>query len=79
LSEDHWEAIRALQSFFARHEDTSINLRELHDALDEKFHQKGGIKYLYTIFPGGPVNQACKIAGITPPPGSANLSFGSVG
>jgi sulfur relay (sulfurtransferase) DsrC/TusE family protein len=38
LGEEHWSALRALQEYFARHEPTGINLRELHDALDEKFH-----------------------------------------
>jgi tRNA 2-thiouridine synthesizing protein E len=75
---DHWEAVRALQDYFTRHADTGINARELHDALDEKFHAKGGIKYLYTLFPRGPVAQGCRIAGLEPPAGSENASFGSV-
>jgi tRNA 2-thiouridine synthesizing protein E len=75
---DHWEAVRALQGYFARHADTGINARELHDALDERFHAKGGIKYLYTLFPSGPVAQGCRVAGLEPPPGSENTSFGSV-
>ena len=75
---DHWEAVRALQDYFARHADSGINARELHDALDEKFHAKGGIKYLYTLFPRGPVAQGCRIAGLEPPAGSENASFGSV-
>ena len=75
---DHWEAVRALQDYFARHADAGINARELHDALDEKFHTKGGIKYLYTLFPRGPVAQGCRIAGLEPPAGSENASFGSV-
>ena len=79
LAEDHWEAIRALQSYFAHHEDeTTINLRELHDALDEHFHQKGGLKYLYTLFPGGPIAQSCRLAGLKAPFIAADRSFGSV-
>jgi tRNA 2-thiouridine synthesizing protein E len=77
-SSDHWEAVRALQDYFARNADTGINARELHDALDEKFHARGGIKYLYTLFPRGPVAQGCRIAGLEPPAGSENSSFGSV-
>ncbi|MBN4080037.1 TusE/DsrC/DsvC family sulfur relay protein [Beggiatoa alba] len=78
LSDDHWELVNALQSYFSQHGDKRISLRLLHDALDERFHQKGGLKYLYTLFPGGPISQACGIAGIAPPPGAVNLSFGSV-
>ena len=74
----HWDAVRALQEYFARHTDGSINSRELHDALDERFHAQGGMKYLYTLFPGGPVPQGCKLAGVEPPAGSADAGFGSV-
>jgi tRNA 2-thiouridine synthesizing protein E len=76
LGPDHWELLRALQSYFARHE--RINARELHDALEEKFHAQGGMKYLYSLFPGGPVAQGCRLAGVEPPAGATDLSFGSV-
>ena len=75
---DHWEAVSALQEFFSRHDGPSINARELHDALEEKFHSRGGIKYLYSLFPGGPVTQGCLIAGLEPPPGASDSGFGSV-
>jgi sulfur relay (sulfurtransferase) DsrC/TusE family protein len=47
LEAAHWTALRALQEYFVRHDPTEINLRELHDALDEKFHREGGIRQLY--------------------------------
>ena len=79
LAEDHWETIRALQNYYAHHEDAAvINLRELHDALDEHFHPKGGIKYLYTLFPGGPIAQSCRLAGLKAPFIATDPSFGSV-
>ncbi len=76
LGDDHWEAVRALQEYFSKNE--SIQVRELHDALNEKFHRKGGLKFLYGLFPAGPVAQGCRIAGLKPPPGAADKSFGSV-
>lgn len=78
LTEQHWEVIRALQDYFARHENTSINRVELSDALDERFHPQGGIKFLYQLFPKGPVAQGCRLAGLTPPAGAIDLGFGSV-
>jgi tRNA 2-thiouridine synthesizing protein E len=79
LSESHWEVVRALQSYFARHEGTAgINLRELHDALEERFHGAGGLRALYKLFPGGPVAQGCRIAGLKAPAHSQDSSFGSV-
>lgn len=78
LGADHWEALRALQEYFAKHEATAVNLRMLHDALDERFHRQGGIKYLYRLFPGGPVAQGCRLAGLKVPAGAIDKSFGSV-
>lgn len=79
LTADHWEAVRGLQEYFARHEgDPIISLRELHDALDERFHSRGGIRSLYLMFPGGPIAQGCRIAGLKAPYLSKDLSFGSV-
>jgi TusE/DsrC/DsvC family sulfur relay protein len=75
---DHWETVRALQEYYARHQDGTVNLRELHDALDEHFHAKGGRKYLYELFPGGPVAQGCRIAGLKAPAGATDKGFGSV-
>lgn len=76
LTDDHWVAIKGLQEYFSKHEFGKR--RELVDALEEKFHNKGGMKYLYRLFPSGPVAQGCVIAGIQPPAGSIDQSFGSV-
>lgn len=78
LTDDHWQLVRALHEYYAKHEEAGINLRGLHDALDERFHSKGGIKHLYELVPGGPVAQGCKIAGLEPPAGATDASFGSV-
>jgi len=78
ISEDHWKAVRALQEYFARHKQNDANLRELHDALDEAFHASGGMRYLYRLFPGGPVAQGCHLAGLPVPPGAVDRGFGSV-
>ena len=81
LTEVHWQVIRALQEYFSRNEEEGsehFHARELHDALDEKFHGQGGIKYLYEIFPLGPVAQGCRLAGIEAPASARDLGFGSV-
>lgn len=79
LTELHWEALCALQAYFARHEDErSINMRDLHDALDEHFHVDGGLSRLYVLFPGGPIAQGCRLAGLKAPFLATDLSFGSV-
>ena len=78
LQDDHMEVVRALQEYFSRQEPGHSNLRELHDALEERFHSKGGRQYLFKLFPGGPVAQGCRIAGLEPPAGAEEKGFGSV-
>jgi tRNA 2-thiouridine synthesizing protein E len=78
IGDDHWELMRALQEYYLRHAETAVNLRELHDALDERFHHKGGMKRLYALFPGGPVAQGCRLAGLKAPAGAVDRGFGSV-
>jgi tRNA 2-thiouridine synthesizing protein E len=77
LTEEHWQVICALQEFYARHETPNINVRQLHDALEEHFHPEGGIKYLYTLFPAGPVATGCRLAGLQAPAGAQDKGFGS--
>ena len=79
LDDDRWEVVRALQEYFDRHAaDPAFRARELHDALEEKFHHKGGLRFLYTLFPGGPVAQGCRFAGIKVPWLAVDTNFGSV-
>jgi tRNA 2-thiouridine synthesizing protein E len=78
ITDEHWELVRGIQEFYARHEGAPIRLTELHDALEEKFHHKGGFKYLYELLPGGPIAQGCRLAGLPPPAGAIDRSFGSV-
>ena len=77
LGQDHKMLLRALQEYFARHDKPDVHIRELSDALDEKFHEKGGTKYLFRLFPGGPIAQGCRLAGLPVPAGAVDKSFGS--
>ena len=72
------EGLKLRESILESDDATGIKVRELLDALDEKFHGKGGLKYLYSLFPGGPVAQGCRIAGLQAPAGSTDMGFGSV-
>ena len=76
LEEDHWEAIRVLQSCYAQEDRPRTRL--LHDALEARFGYKGGMRYLYGLFPDGPIAQGCRFAGVEAPLGSVDKSFGSV-
>ena len=76
MSEAHWELVGALQEYY--HKVEHPKLRQVKDALDEKFHALGGIKYLHQVVPAGPVAEGCKLAGLNIPAGAVDHSFGSV-
>lgn len=77
LSDAHWQVIKFLR---VQHENAGSSSRahEIAEALDERFASEGGLKYLYRLFPGGPVTQGCQLAGVPVPSDSTNPSFGSV-
>lgn len=76
LDDDHWEVVKALQRIFRR--DADAGIRAIHDAFEEHFHSRGGMRHVYRILPGGPVAQGCRLAGLKAPAGSTDASFGSV-
>lgn len=78
LTPAHWDVIRALHHYYARHPGLEpLSLRTLHDALDEHFHAQGGLKFLYTLFPAGPIAQSCRLAGLKAPFIAVDRGFGS--
>lgn len=52
--------------------------RVLLHCMEEEFAARGGRQYLYRLFPGGPVSQGSRIAGLPLPAYSSDRSFGSV-
>ena len=76
LTDDHWEVISALQEYYTKVE--TPKLRQVKDALNEKFYTKGGIKYLHQVIPTGSIAGGCKLAGLEVPAGAVDKSFGSV-
>ncbi len=76
LKADHWEVVRFLREYYREH-GQALHARSVLQALEERFAQKGGRKYLYLLFPGGAVTQASKIAGLPVPKDSVDPSFGT--
>lgn len=77
LTDEHWEVIHLLRNHY-RLCGNDMSGPKLLMALEEPFGGRGGKKRLYELFPGGPVSQGCRIAGLPPPPFSNDPSFGSV-
>jgi TusE/DsrC/DsvC family sulfur relay protein len=65
LSDKHWEAINFVNKFYAYHEDEELKVGDYNNALKSKYSHQGGLKYLYTLFPDGPVNTVTQLAGIS--------------
>lgn len=76
MSDDCWQLVGALQEYYQKVDHPK--LRQIKDALDEKFHAQGGMKYLHQMIPIGPVAEGCKLAGLNVPAGVVDKSFGSV-
>ena len=77
LTEEHWEVIRLLRNHY-RLRGNDLSGTRLLNALEEPFGARGGKKHLYELFPGGPINQGSRLAGVPLPPYSRDASFGSV-
>lgn len=77
LTPAHWEVIEALRNHYQEY-GPDASARSLMQCMDAEFAERGGKKYLYDLFPRGPVNQACRIAGLPLPPYSSDPAFGSV-
>ncbi len=77
LTDERWEIVVYLRERF-RQQGPAANAREVLHELEEKFCEGKGRRYLYELFPGGPVSQASRLAGLPLPPHSSDPSFGSV-
>lgn len=76
LTDDHLGIIRYLRDCYADHGGT-VNARMLTSSLEEEFAGLGGHKFLYGLFPHGPIAQASRYAGLPLPPGTRDPSFGT--
>ena len=77
LTDAHIDVIQYLRMTFEKHGPVK-HARTLTQALEARFATRGGLKFLYQLFPGGPVSQGCKLAGIPLPHDSTDSSFGTI-
>jgi tRNA 2-thiouridine synthesizing protein E len=77
LTVQHWEVIHFLREWVRRNgepESATMFMKYVQG----RFASQGGRRFLYQLFPGGPLTQGCRIAGLPVPPNSVNNSFGTV-
>lgn len=77
LSLDHWDVIMFLRRYYVEHGWPERPDR-LSRVLDDTFYDRGGTRYLYRLFPAGPLAQGTRIACLPAPANVTNTSFGSV-
>ena len=77
LTDAHRDVICFLRDQFTEC-GPAANARALLHTLEEAYAAEGGRKYLYHLFPHGPVTQGCELAGLPVPPGNFDRSFGTV-
>lgn len=75
LTERHWDVIRFTRDHYRTFADAD-NARELLDAMEARFAPLGGRRFLYQLFPNGPVLTASRIAGVPVPEHTVDPSFG---
>lgn len=76
LTPAHWDVLHFLRDRYIREGQASSG-RHIVEALEQQFAAEGGRRYLYTLFPHGPVTQGSIIAGLPLPAYTADPGFGS--
>lgn len=66
LTHGHFEVIDYLRDDYYQHGPREHS-GQLLDALEQRFVERGGIRYINRLFPNGPLSQAMKIAGLPLP------------
>lgn len=69
LTPEHWEVINYLRNYFLQYKIAPPIRMLVKQCVDKALPGKGGLKYVYVLFPGGPAKQACKYAGLPKPTG----------
>ena len=67
MNDDHWEVVNFVRKFYEEYQiepAARILTRAIKRTLGP---EKGNSKYLYELFPDGPLKQASKIAGLPKP------------
>ena len=77
LTDEHLGVIEWLRDFYLEVGEAKHG-RELEEMLDEVFSRHGGRKFLWRLFPGGPVTQGSLLAGLPIPPHTGDKGFGTV-
>ena len=76
LTDGHWDVIYFVLDFYEVCDDCE-NARKLADMLQEEFTPQGGRRYLYKLFPNGPLSTIHDLADLPSLSHEADKSFGT--
>ena len=76
LTDAHLQVVQSLREHYREHGPTESG-RQLSEMLYDTFASEGGKKYLYNLFPRGPVRQGMLIAGLPAPAHTEDAGFGT--
>ena len=76
LSDEHWDVIQYLRNYYLEFGLPRF-ARTTARALNKKFADRGGNKYLHVLFAGGPVTQGSRLANLPAPSCATDVSFGT--
>lgn len=64
LTHERWVVIRFVREYLKISGNQILKTHELSQELKKEFFIEGGYKYMYELFPEGPVNTICKLLDI---------------
>ena len=76
ITDAHLQVINVLQEYYIEHGPAKKG-SELGDMIEEAFSNQGGRKYLFSLFPQGPVAQGMRFSGLPVPKSSEDEGFGT--
>lgn len=78
LTAAHIEVLDYLRDYVINQGGSREDAQKILLALERQFADAGGSRWLYTLFPGGPVHQGMKIAGLPEAPHAIDPAYGTV-
>lgn len=77
LSPAHFEVLDYLRDYVINQGGSREDAQKILLALEQQFADRGGNRWLYALFPGGPVTQGMRIAGLPDAPHAIDPSYGT--
>ncbi len=75
LTPEHLRIVQAVRDYYRDHGQCN-QARKILKIMEASTDSANPRKHLYELFPGGPVQQACRIAGVPVPADCVDPSFG---